>query len=37
MKVSFYTSQDRYGKIQDKGTTFEIKEEDIEKLFTKIE
>ena len=37
MKISFYTSKEKYGKIQDKGTTFEIKEKDLEKLFTKID
>ena len=37
MKISFYTSKEKYGKIQDKGTTFEIKEKDLEKLFTRID
>lgn len=37
MKISFYTSQEKYGKIQDKGTTFEIDEKNINKLFTKID
>ena len=34
MKISFYTSEEKYGKIQDKGTAFEIQDKDIEKLFT---
>ena len=34
MKISFYTSKEKYGKIQDKGTAFEIQDKDIEKLFT---
>lgn len=34
--VLFYTAKEKYGKIQDKGTTFEIKEDDIEALFNKI-
>ena len=37
MKISFYTSKEKYGKIQDKGTTFEIEEKDLEKLFTRID
>ena len=37
MKISFYTSQDKYGKIHDKGTTFEIDEKNINKLFAKID
>ena len=37
MKISFYTSKEKYGKIQDKGTTFEIAEKDLEKLFTRID
>lgn len=36
IKISFYTAKEKYGKIQDKGTTFEIKEDDIEALFNKI-
>ena len=34
MKIGFYTSEEKYGKIQDKGTAFEIQDKDIEKLFT---
>lgn len=34
MKISFYTSEEKYGEIQDKGTAFEIQDKDIEKLFT---
>ena len=37
MKISFYTSKEKYGKIQDKGTTFEIEKKDLEKLFTRID
>lgn len=33
MKISFYTLEEKYGKIQDKDTAFEIKDKDIEKLF----
>ena len=36
IKISFYTAKEKYGKIQDKGTTFEMKEDDIEALFNKI-
>lgn len=37
IKISFYTSKEKYGKIQDKGTSFEIDEKDIDKLFDLID
>ncbi len=37
IKISYYKSGSRIGEIHDKGSTFEISEEDLEKLFQKIE
>jgi len=35
-KLSYYKSGEHYGEIHDHGTTFEIQEQDIEKLFESI-
>ena len=34
--ISYFKDENRFGKIHDRGTTFEIREEDIPKLFDEI-
>lgn len=36
-KLGIYRSKDKLGKIHDRGTSFEIQEENFEKLFMKLE
>lgn len=35
-RISYFKNQERFGEIHDRGTTFEIREEDISKLFEEI-